>query len=398
MVGKIRTFGQKNYHRIEDFMPIISVIVPVYNVEKYLARCLDSILNQTFTDFEVICVNDGSKDKSLAILQKYAQKDARIIVMDQENQGQSVARNKAMKIAQGEYILFVDSDDAIEKQCLEIAYTLITEHHADMVCWNIANSNGQDAPHTTFTIPPAPIKITNNILSLYQRPSYDNYIIKHYIWDKLYKKTLIQSLSFPEGLYYQDAAYSWEVMLLQPKTVITNAKLYIYTLNESSTMQQSITLKHINDYRSITNLIYSMVNTPETKNELEIFKERSIASFLRIQIERITSTSTEKQLPLWLAFEEQVRDLDQKDLLPTYTRKRKKQIYVYRYILQHGATAYYENEIINWHTKPFHTLMTKTMRAYFIFGIKIFSKEKIGVASRAIYVLGVTFKYGKKTS
>ena len=103
-------------------MPKISVVLPIYNVEKYLRRCLNSLLNQTFTDFEAICVNDGSLDKSLHILEEYASKDFRIKIVTQENQGLSMARNNGLKIAQGDYIYFLDSDDAIHPQLLEITY------------------------------------------------------------------------------------------------------------------------------------------------------------------------------------------------------------------------------------------------------------------------------------
>ena len=101
-------------------MPKISVIVPVYNVEKYLRECLDSILVQTFTDFELILVNDGSQDSSGAICDEYAGKDKRITIIHQENQGQAAARNNAIAIAKGEWIHFVDSDDVIHPQMLEI--------------------------------------------------------------------------------------------------------------------------------------------------------------------------------------------------------------------------------------------------------------------------------------
>ena len=99
-------------------MPKFSIIIPVYNVEKYLVECLESIVNQSFKDFEVICVNDGSTDNSLEILQKYAENDERFKVLNQENQGQGIARNNALNIANGEYILFVDPDDFIELNML----------------------------------------------------------------------------------------------------------------------------------------------------------------------------------------------------------------------------------------------------------------------------------------
>ena len=100
-------------------MCLISIIVPVYNVEKYLERCLDSILSQTFSDFELILVNDGSTDHSLEICRSYAEKDERILLIDQENRGLSAARNAGIAVAKGEYLGFVDSDDYIAQNMYE---------------------------------------------------------------------------------------------------------------------------------------------------------------------------------------------------------------------------------------------------------------------------------------
>ena len=119
--------------------PLISVIVPVYNVEKYLPMCLNSILAQTFKDFEVVCVDDGSTDNGLAILQEYAQKDKRIKVIHQENQGLVGARNSGVRVARGEYLYFVDSDDRIHPQLLEICLDLSQKEKADWVCFQMEN-------------------------------------------------------------------------------------------------------------------------------------------------------------------------------------------------------------------------------------------------------------------
>lgn len=100
-------------------MTKVSIIVPVYNVEKYLKRCLDSLVNQTLKDIEIICVNDGSTDGSLAILDEYVRNDDRIVVINQENSGQSVARNRGIDVAKGEYIGFVDSDDWVSEDYLK---------------------------------------------------------------------------------------------------------------------------------------------------------------------------------------------------------------------------------------------------------------------------------------
>ena len=114
-------------------MPKVSVIIPVYNVEKYLRQCLDSVINQTLTDIEIICVDDGSTDSSLAILEEYASKDDRIKILKQQNAGAGVARNNGIKVATGEYLHFLDSDDWIENDTYEKLYNLIAEKQCDFV-------------------------------------------------------------------------------------------------------------------------------------------------------------------------------------------------------------------------------------------------------------------------
>lgn len=114
-------------------MSKVSIVIPVYNAELYISRCLDSIINQTYTDLEIICVNDGSKDNSLQILKKYQEKDERIFVIDKENAGVSEARNDAIKRSSGQYITFVDSDDWLEKDAIELMYKALIENNADVV-------------------------------------------------------------------------------------------------------------------------------------------------------------------------------------------------------------------------------------------------------------------------
>ena len=120
-------------------MPKVSIIVPVYNVEKYLCQCLESLVHQTLTDIEIICVNDGSTDNSLGILNKYAQLDSRIKVFSQKNQGVSSARNLGLEKVNGEYITFVDSDDWIELNACEILYNTAQERNTDILLCSYYN-------------------------------------------------------------------------------------------------------------------------------------------------------------------------------------------------------------------------------------------------------------------
>lgn len=117
-------------------IPKVSIIIPVYNAEKFLNKCLDSVINQTFKDIEIVCVNDGSKDNSLNILKEYQKKDNRIVIIDKANQGVSAARNDGIRKSTGEYITFVDSDDWLELDAIECVYNSITEKNVDVVKFN----------------------------------------------------------------------------------------------------------------------------------------------------------------------------------------------------------------------------------------------------------------------
>ena len=125
-----------------DMSPKVSIIVPVYNVEKYLKHCLDSLINQTMQDIEIICVNDGSKDNSLAILEDYVKRDKRIILLNQSNRGVSVARNNALKQVRGEYYMFVDSDDWIDANACEVAYNCAIKENADCLMFSYIKEFG----------------------------------------------------------------------------------------------------------------------------------------------------------------------------------------------------------------------------------------------------------------
>lgn len=125
--------------------PLVSIVLPVYNVEKYLPICLDSILNQTYQNIELVCVNDGSPDNCGQILEKYAAMDERILVIAQKNQGLSGARNTGMRYAHGEYIMFVDSDDWIEAETCEVAVSAALKYGADLVMWSYVREYGQES-------------------------------------------------------------------------------------------------------------------------------------------------------------------------------------------------------------------------------------------------------------
>ncbi|MCR4662928.1 MAG: glycosyltransferase [Endomicrobiaceae bacterium] len=222
-------------------MAQITIIIPVYNVEKYLKQCLDSIINQTFKDFECICVNDGSTDNSLQILQEYAKKDNRIKIINQKNSGSSVARNNGIKNANTKYITFIDSDDWITENYLEVLYNKAEETKADIVRASYKFYFQEENSYKSAKIREIH-KINNNsdIERLYK--GYAG----AFVWGKVYKTALIKdnNLLFYEGFTAEDCPFSALVYLYSKEiSFIENELLFYrkYNLSITSNTQKQLT-------------------------------------------------------------------------------------------------------------------------------------------------------------
>jgi glycosyltransferase involved in cell wall biosynthesis len=213
--------------------PRISVIVPVYNMEVYLEACISSIINQTFTDLEIILINDGSMDCSGSICDQFQQLDHRIRVHHKANQGLSSARNTGIDLSTGEYLAFVDSDDTIKEDMLELLYQQITEKDADFVFCDYYRKEEIDS------IPPMITGILESKL-LNQKQLFEWLYLPEYCiilpvsWNKLYKKELFHNLRFPEGRYHEDEFLIHKIIAKTHKAVFLNAKLYGYLLRSNS--------------------------------------------------------------------------------------------------------------------------------------------------------------------
>ncbi len=170
--------------------PKVTVIIPVYNVAAYLPQCLDSVIAQTLDDIEIICVNDGSKDESLAVLNEYAAQDSRIKIIDKANAGVSAARNDGIAAAQGEYIAFLDGDDFLEPDCLEKVYATAVSGNFDTVVFkhNLIDGNKK----TVWNNPEFGCFDEDKLL----------YTFSAVIWNKLYRTAFLREkqIGFPLGL------------------------------------------------------------------------------------------------------------------------------------------------------------------------------------------------------
>ena len=217
----------------ENYPYKISVVIPIYNTEKYLDECLNSIENQTLKDIEIICVNDGSKDHSLEILENHAAKDERIKIINKENGGVSSARNAGIRAVQGEYISFIDSDDLIPDYALEKAYKDLKDYNVDVVSFKFRTFvDGEEVDLSSFKYDPSKVKVCQR--SKNQNPFYDMVENTGYIVTKVYKRSLIvdNNIWFKEGVtHYEDQLFNLLLFPFVTKMVQDDNTFYLYRTN-----------------------------------------------------------------------------------------------------------------------------------------------------------------------
>ena len=220
---------------------MISVIVPVYNVEEYLEECLESIKRQTYTDIEVILVNDGSTDGSKEICERYCEKDSRFKLVNQENKGQSVARNLGMAESKGEFISFVDSDDVLKEDMLEQLMKQMTSEDIDIVeCWYTNEKQELE------------LSIPKNVKTIFQGDSKEalvslckDNIVRLNAVAKLFRRQVIVNFPFLEGLFYEDVYGGIGILKHIRKMVKINYIGYYYRVRQGSIMNREFNIKNL---------------------------------------------------------------------------------------------------------------------------------------------------------
>lgn len=222
-------------------MILISVIVPVYNVDNYLRKCIDSLIVQTLKDIEIILVNDGSTDESIDICEEYKLKDNRIKVIHKENGGLSDARNKGIDIAKGKYISFVDSDDWITPQMLEKLYILASKYEADIVQGDYIKAYDEDIIVNN---------ISENIIKYNSEQILDelysgNYTKNIVVWNKIYKRELFNDIRFPKGKLHEDEFTTYKILHKANLIIDSNIPIYYYRQREGSIMNSDFNIKRL---------------------------------------------------------------------------------------------------------------------------------------------------------
>lgn len=228
----------------------ISVIVPIYNVEKYLSDCLESILGQTYENLEIILVDDGSRDRSGEIAKQFADRDDRIILIHQENKGLSAARNRGLKRATGEWIVFADSDDFLHKKMIELLHKTAVSEHASLAWCRYVNTNEDGSLYEDFPeddIAPEnsePVRMNPQeaCRQFYRLGKMTECMVA---WNKLYHKSLFEGdkenppIRYPVGKIFEDGFTTYKLMYKAEKSVFLPLPLYYYRVRSDSIMAKN---------------------------------------------------------------------------------------------------------------------------------------------------------------
>lgn len=235
--------------------PLVSVIVPIYNVEKYLRRCIDSIIKQTYKTLEIILVNDGSTDKCGKICDAYKSSDARVHVIHKENGGLSDARNHGMDIAKGDYILFIDSDDWIKKDCIQKLIYHAIQKNADVVISKYISVSSEDAVIQNKACRSSALslsKVTALSCLLYQKKFTTS------ACGKLYKASIMKKERFPVGKLFEDVVTIFKVIESSEQIVLIDDVLYYYFERNDSITKSSFDIRKM-DYVDACTFLYEYV-------------------------------------------------------------------------------------------------------------------------------------------
>lgn len=213
--------------------PLVSIIVPIYRVEQYLRQCVDSIVNQTYTNLEIILVDDGSPDNCPQICNEYAAKDRRIVVIHKDNGGLSDARNAGLDICKGEYILFVDSDDIIDLNAIKSMIDFSDDYSIIITKEDIfIGDDSRYISKKTICSPNQYVRRSGD--DLLQDLCVDGPIYLRSVWGKLFKRSLFQDIRFPKGKLYEDMYVNYLLYFKALNAVIINAPLYFYRQRSGS--------------------------------------------------------------------------------------------------------------------------------------------------------------------
>ncbi len=255
----------------------LSIIIPVYNVESYISQCLESILSQSFKEFEIICVNDGSSDNSIEVLQKFKEKDDRIIIIDKKNEGSGVARNVGLSIAEGKYIYFVDGDDWIEKNALEKMVSKADELKTDILIFgglSYYNNRGKNGGYSTDKFPK---KYLDKVFSS-KDIKKDIFKFPSTVWTKLYRLDFLikNNIKFQDIKAGQDQLPFFHSMIKAERIALLPENLYCYRKNRKGAVTAAKKKKNF----SPVYVFYGIEDMLKSENLFEEYKNIFVNKYL----------------------------------------------------------------------------------------------------------------------
>lgn len=314
-------------------MEKISIIVPIYNVENYLRKCLDSILNQTYKNIEIILIDDGSKDSSGDICDEYALKSKKIKVIHKENAGLSATRNLGIEISTGDYIAFIDSDDYITEDYCEMLYSALKETDADIACgaYKVVRTDGSVIIDSSIesglcqseVVEYKGIEIIKEFLS--------QKTFKNFVWNKLFKKSVV--CDFQVGINYEDIVFGFKVLSAINKITYVNRNCYFY-LKRNSSITATITEKNLQDFGKAIYDRYELINAnyPELNNyNMYALLESSLALSIKYVISKRKFKEIEKYVFEFIAIILKYTDSHEKEFFASLNDYQKLCIYLMRY-------------------------------------------------------------------
>lgn len=265
-------------------MQKISIIIPVYNVEKYIRKCVDSILSQTYKNLEIILVDDGSLDNCGKICDQYAKIDNRVVVIHKQNGGLSSARNAGLKQATGDYIMFVDSDDSLEKIACESLINITNKTDADIICFNCSNvylNEAIDNSKNSYCY-----SNTYKYYELsYAEAIIDNIYRKHIryeAWGKMYKKYIFDMIKFKEGLLAEDFNVFYKFLKMAKKIIYFDANLYLYLRRDDSIMGKRNIKLYYDIFETEKDFYPETLSVCKTKEDKQMAENRFFKSIFKI--------------------------------------------------------------------------------------------------------------------
>lgn len=289
-------------------MPEISVIIPAYNVERYIARCLHSLQEQTFQDWEAVCIDDGSTDQTPQILDGFARLDARIHVIHQDNHGVAATRNRAIQLARSRYCLLMDSDDFLHPQLMEICRHFAERDGSDLVAFTYDRAYRKKmirihahqlpeptvVPFKTYRLEDIPSRKTEDIFDWVSERAVrgmlkqkGKWTIKHcQPWRCLYRTDIIRDVRFPEGVIFEDFPWWGEVLLQVKRATVLNLPLYYYYPSPGSLIISSGLQKQVDSLREVIRLSEEHYKAHATPRQQRIWEREFLNSFRHLMQRR----------------------------------------------------------------------------------------------------------------